>query len=173
MRHVLKHQRATLLVLGMVAGLAVGVLWPRTPLQAVATDRYENFAIATGPLDNDVEALYFLDSVTGDLTAVVLSTQSGKFNSFYKYNILNDLGVDPSKNPRFLITTGIADLRRGSARLRPGLSVVYIAELTTGKVGAYALPWARERHNAGKPFVGTFVPLDVAQLRTTAVRQQQ
>jgi len=162
--------------LWLAAGLAVGwlvhSLWSETPLDAVATDRHENFAVATGPLDEDVEAFYFLDSATGDLMASVLSTQSGKFNSFYKYNILNDLGVDPGKNPRFLIVTGVADIRRGSARIRPGRSIVYVAELTTGKVGAYAIPWARERHNAGQPFVGTFVPLDVTRMRTTAVREQ-
>lgn len=160
------------LVLGLLAGLVIGGFWPSSPLHAVATDRYENFAMATGPLDNDVEALYFLDSVTGDLSAAVLSIQSGKFNSFYRYNILNDLGVDPASNPRYLMVTGVADLRRGRARLRPSAAVVYIAELTTGKVGAYAIPWAPERHNAGTTFTGTFHRLDVTQFRAAAIREQ-
>ncbi len=172
MLHAVRKSRSVWLFAGIGIGLVIHALWADAPLEAVATDRYENFAIATGPLDNDVEALYFLDSATGDLMAAVLSTQTGQFNSFYKYNILNDLGVDPGKNPRFLIVTGVADIRRGSARLRPGRAIVYIAELTSGKVGAYAIPWARERHNAGQPFVGTFVPLDVTQMRVAAIREQ-
>ena len=36
------------LAAGLAAGLLVGSLLPHTPLHAVATDRLENFAIATG-----------------------------------------------------------------------------------------------------------------------------
>ncbi len=172
MLRVARSQPIAWLILGVLAGLVIGGFWPSSPLHAVATDRYENFAMATGPLDNDVEALYFLDSVTGDLTAAVLSTQSGRFNSFYQYNILNDLGVDPSSNPRYLMVTGVADLRRGRARFRPAAAVVYVAELTTGKVGAYAIPWAPERHNAGAPFYGSFVRLHVTQFRAATIREQ-
>ena len=36
-------------------------------MHAVATDRHENFAIATGQLDEDMEAIIVMDSATGDL----------------------------------------------------------------------------------------------------------
>ena len=172
MRQALRLSRFAWLAAGIVAGAAIVAFWPQTPAKAVATDRYENFAMATGPLDNDVEALYFLDSLTGDLTAAVLSIQSGKFNSFYQYNILNDLGVDASSNAQFLMVTGVADIRRGRARLRPSAAVVYVAELTTGKVGAYAIPWSPERHNVGTPFFGSLVRMDVTQFRAAAIREQ-
>lgn len=187
-------RRGWWLVAGLVAGLAVGHFWtssqvarqrdpsqveallgrlfPATPVHAVATDRYENFAIATGPLDNDVEAVYFLDFATGDLTGAVLSVQTGAFSAFYRYNILNDFGVDASKSPRFLMVTGVADIRRGGTRWRPGRSVIYIAELTTGRVAAYGVPWMPETHKRGQPFMGEFIPLDIAPFRTTEIRQQ-
>ena len=38
------------LVGGVVGALAVAGYWPHTPLHAVATDRYDTFAMATGPL---------------------------------------------------------------------------------------------------------------------------
>ena len=53
--------------IGLVAGLVLSGFWPHTPLYAVATDRIETFAMATGPVDDEVEAVYFLDFLTGDL----------------------------------------------------------------------------------------------------------
>ena len=37
--------------IGLVGGLILSGLWPHTPLYAVATDRVDTFAMATGPLD--------------------------------------------------------------------------------------------------------------------------
>ncbi len=153
--------------------MLVGGYWPPNAVHGVATDRYENFAIATGPLDNEVEAVYFLDFLTGDLKAAVLNINTATFTSFYTHNILQDMGVDPAKNPRYLMVTGVADLRRvAGSNVRPGASVVYIAELTTGKIAAYAVPWSPDLHKRGTPFQGQLMPLDVTQFRTTAVRDQ-
>lgn len=176
----LKRSPAVWLVAGVLLGV-LGAGWfinrstvfAPTPLHAVATDRYENFAIATGPLDEDVEAVFFLDFLTGDLKAAVLSAQLGRFNAFYERNILEDLGVDPAKNPHYLMVTGVTNLRRGLGNLaRPGNCVVYIAELTSGKIAAYGVPWTPQLHNAGVPFRGTLVPLDIAQFRSGVVRDQ-
>jgi len=137
---------------------------------ASATDRYENFAIATGQLDNDIEAVYFLDFLTGDLKAAALSLQTGKFNSLYECNVLNDLGVDATKNPRFLMVTGVVNLRRQGGQRQPSNSVVYVAELTSGKVAAYVTPFLKQTINSGKPYQGKILALDVMQFRSTAIR---
>ncbi|MBX7164766.1 MAG: hypothetical protein K1X74_00335 [Pirellulales bacterium] len=170
---------------GLVGGMIVGVLLggvltaaitggALAPQQAhaVATDRYENFAICTGPMDGDIEGIYFLDFLTGDLRAAVISVQTGKFNSFYEYNVLQDLEIDLSKNPRFLMVTGGANIRRAGGQLQPAASIVYVAELTSGKVAAYMAPWARQSQNSGQGFKGTLVKLDVGQFRTAAIRGQ-
>ena len=143
MAYTLRHSRLVWLAIGLALGLVIGGWWPATPLHAVATDRYDTFAIATGPVDDQVEAIYFLDFLTGDLRAAVLN-RLGKFTAFYHYNILTDLGVEPGKNPRFLMVTGINDIQRGAARMRPSRSIVYVAEINSGVVAAYAIPWARE-----------------------------
>ena len=39
------------------------------PLHATATHGLDKFAIATGLVDDSVEALYFLDFLTGDMRA--------------------------------------------------------------------------------------------------------
>jgi hypothetical protein len=155
--------------LGVLAGMALAGFWPQTPLHAVATDRVDTFAIATAYLDEVHEAICFLDFLTGDLKAAALSKQKGKFNAFFTYNVNVDLGVDPSKSPRFLMVTGLADLvRQGGARVSPSRSVIYVAEITTGKLAAYSIPWSPAAHAAGQPIKAQFVLLDVMRYRTGA-----
>jgi len=160
------------LVAGLVAGVILGGLCPHAPLHATATDRFENFAIATGYVDDGVEALYFLDFLTGNLRAAVLSKQiPTRFNAFFERNILGDLGIESPEQARYLMVTGLADVRRGGSRLRPSSSVVYVAEITTGQVAAYAIPWDAQRHAAGQEFHGELIPMATTRFRTTAIRE--
>jgi hypothetical protein len=168
----LKQNRYLWLVLGVLGGLMLSGFWPYTPLHAVATDRFETFALATGPCDNEVEAVYCLDFLTGDLRAAVLSTQTNKFTAFYQYNVLKDFNIDTAKSPKFVMVTGLASLRRGAgARMRPSAAVLYVAETTSGVVAAYAIPWTG--YNAGtQKITGTLVPLDQIPMRQAGVVRQ-
>ena len=163
------------LLTGLGFGLAIGMLfafmfagcWPSAPLHAVATDRTDGFAIATGYCDESVEAVYFLDFLTGDLSAAVVSKQNGHFNAFYTHNVVADLGINPARPPRFLLTTGTVDLRRtGGKTSALSRSLVYVAELQSGNVAAYAIPWSSSAWNAGQTLRGQFTLLDVGRFRT-------
>ena len=129
------------IAVGLTLGLMAGGLWPQTPLHATATDRVDTLAIATGPVDEDVEAIYFMDFLTGDLQSLVMGKNAGQFCGFFTINVAEHLGIDPGKNPRYLMVTGNVNLRRGGSRMQPSQAVVYVAEATSGKVGAYAIPW--------------------------------
>ena len=84
----------------------------------------------------------------------------------FRYNVLKDLQVDPAKNPHFLMVTGLADLRSGNhTRGYAGASVVYVAETTTGKAMAYAVPWDRSRWNARVPMQDALRPVGVISFR--------
>jgi len=172
MRLSLNRASATWLGVGLIAGLALGGFLPNAPLHAVATDHTENFTIATGPVDDELEALFFLDFLTGSLKAAVISTTTGRFTSMYETTVMNDLGVNAAQNPKFLMVTGIAGLRRTGANVNPGHSIVYVAEVTTGRVAAYAVPWTRGQATATSPVRGQLYKLDVLQFRTQAVRPQ-
>ena len=151
---------------GVLLGVAIAGYWPSVPIHAVSTDRTDGFAVATGYCDESVEAIYFLDFLTGDLTAAVVSKQNGKFNAFYTRNVVGDLGLNPGKAPRFLVTTGMADLRRtGGKTSAPSRSLVYVSELTSGKVAAYAIPWSSSAWNAGQRASGDIVLMDVGRFR--------
>lgn len=159
------------LVGSLVIGLAIGMLSPRTPLYATATDRIDNFAMATGALDDDTEALFYLDFVTGDLKATALSPIARKFFASFSANVANDLGVDLAKNPKYSMVTGMSVFRRGGGPVQPGNAVVYVAELTSGKVAAYMVPWSQAYANAGRPIHAKLTLLDVYPMRIALARE--
>jgi len=157
------------LTLGLIGGLVLCTFWPQTPLHAVATDRSDTFAIATGPVDSDIEAIYFLDFLTGDLRAAVLGVQGIGFTALYQYNVREDLKVAADKTPKFQMVTGMINIRRGSARARPSAAAVYVADANTGLVAAYAIPWAREGYNSNQMVHASLVRLAVVPFRQAGV----
>jgi len=143
-------------------------------VSASATHGQDNFAIATGVVDESTEALYFLDFLTGELKAAALNRMNGKFTAFFlNKNVFKDLGVDITtvKNPRFLMATGAIDLRRGSTpALKFGNGVVYVTELSGAKIAAYAIPWNSTAYASGAAQQGEIRLLDTVQARTIDIR---
>jgi hypothetical protein len=78
--------------------------------------------------------------------------------------LMLDFGLDPSKNPKFLMLTGLADLRTGQ-QTTLSASVVYVVELSTGKICMYALPWNRTRWIAGMPITADLVHVGTLPFR--------
>lgn len=153
---------------GLLVGLVLSGLWPHMPLHAVATDRSETYAIATGPVDTEVEAVYVLDLLTGDLGAFVMGKQAGSWTGFFKRNVSADLAVDPQKNPKFLMVTGITGLRRtGGSRAQPSSAACYVAEISSGKMAAYAIPWSPSMFSANQVQSGPLVLVGATQFRQT------
>src|SRR5262245_20573372 len=76
--------------LGVLLGLSLSGVWPQVPVHAMATHGQDSFALATGPLDTDVEGVYFLDFLTGTLSGAVLNVNLKKFNAFYQSNVSKD-----------------------------------------------------------------------------------
>lgn len=164
------NNRFVWMAAGLVGGFVLTTLLPRAPIHAVATDRIDTFAIATGPVDSEFEAVYFLDFLTGDLRAAVLGKNTGTFIAFFNYNVLQDLGVDPTKNPRFLMVTGLANLRRTAGRQHLSMSMVYVAEVTTGNVAAYAVPWSPTMQTSTQPVIQSMIPVAVTKFRPAIAR---
>jgi hypothetical protein len=121
-------------------------------------------------MDNDVEAVFVLDSVTGDLKAAALNTQMRRFNTFYEYNVIHDLPAASSKNPSYRIVSGIANIRQNVQAGQVAHSVVYVAEVSSGQLVAYAVPWITGRASGAIPVQAQIIPLDRWQFRTTPIR---
>lgn len=162
------------LALGLVVGLSVGLnlagLWPQVPLHAVATHGQDNFAICTAPMDEDIEGVFILDNLTGDLKGSVMNIQMRRFNTLYEYNVLHDLPTANVKNPHYRIVSGVANIRQNVSAGQMARSVLYVAEVTTGQVVVYGMPWVPGRASSMVPFKGGLIPLDRWQYRTTPIR---
>lgn len=174
MSQLFRSRRAYLgfgIVLGLILGLNLEGLWPSAPLHASATHGIDKFAIATGTVDSGVEALYFLDFLTGDMRAAVINPKTGKFTAFYSRNIAADFG-GAGRSSGYLMVTGSVNMPRGANNFQYAQSIVYVAEAGTGQVAAYTIPWNSSLHAAGKVQRGEFHPLDVQQFRTAFVRDQ-
>lgn len=161
----LQKSRTAWLGLGVVLGMAMAGIWPQSRAHAVATDRFEGYAICTGLVDGDIEAVYMLDSLTGQLQAAVMSTQQAQFTNFYTRDIMTDLALPANSNPRFLMVTGIGRMvgRGGSGLNRSSLSLLYVAEVTTGKIAVYTLPWTGNTNAA--PVASSLIPIQVIPFR--------
>jgi hypothetical protein len=173
MKPILQN-RLAYLALGI--GLGLGVGWfirpiePSITVNASATQGMDNFAIATGLIEGGVEGLYFLDYLTGDLKAGVISEKNGKFNALFQRNVAKDFGA--VQNPKYLLVTGLADIPRGRSYTQLAKSIIYVAEASTGRVAAYAMPWNSSFQSAGKAQQGEIQLLDIGQFRTVIVREQ-
>jgi hypothetical protein len=159
------------IVIGLVIGLNVQGIWPSIPLHATSTHGLDKFAIATGLVDRSVEALYFLDFLTGDMRAAVINPKTGKFNAFFTRNIAADFD-GAGRNTGYLLVTGSVDMPRGTANFQYAQCIVYVAEASTAQVAAYTIPWNSSLHAAGKTQYGEFQPLDVQAFRTAFVRDE-
>ena len=159
------------LAIGALVGGLIGVMWPVRQIHAVATDRTDNFAIATGHLDDEIEAVYFLDFLTGELKATALSPVVRKFFVSFHANVIADLQIDAARNPKFMMVTGDSMFRINGGQYQPGNAVVYVAEMTSGRVAAYAVPWSHAYAIGNRPTKTSMILLDTMTFRSQAIDQ--
>ncbi|HZZ28153.1 MAG TPA: hypothetical protein VFE46_09130 [Pirellulales bacterium] len=172
MSTAVNRQRWGWILLGVLVGFLLTVFMPAQPLHAVATSGQDGFQLATGLLDNTVEGVYFLDQLTGVLKGAAMNVFSYQFSTVFETNVMTDLQLDPSKSPKFLMVTGLAELKRGPSQFQPGLALVYILELNSGTLAAYGVQWNIGRSTTATGWVQQtrFVLLQKISLRTAAVR---
>jgi hypothetical protein len=133
---------------------------PERYLHAEAAARGETLAVATGAIDEDVEGLFTVDFLTGDLQCFVLYVKSSapdKVGGRFVRNVVKDLGMEKGKKPRYLLVTGRANFPHGGGAVRPAFSAVYVIDDNTGKWAAYVVPWDRPKVVKGTPQTGTLI----------------
>ena len=163
--------RVLWLGVGVVVGLLLSGALPHSPANASASSQLDNLVISTGAVDGDGEAVFILDALSGDVMGWVINPNSGTFTAVYKYNIIRDLGVDTNKGPKYVMVTGNQQFRRGAGGVKMAGSVLYIAELTSGKMVALGFPWNRALRSGTTPYAGSFVKLDVVPYRDLIIRE--
>ena len=153
MARTIARARWSWLVLGILAGALAAVFWPQRQSLAVATDRSQNFIIATGLIDEGRphEAVYILDAASGILTAAIVNRQDGTFSQAYQRRIAADFGI-AATGAQYMMVTG-----RTSFSTEPNArTCLYVAEVRSGRLVAYTFPWQGEMPGAG---FGDFIKL--------------
>ncbi len=145
-----------------------------TRLHAAGAHGGKSMVMATGPIDDDVEGLFVVDNLTGDLYCwVVFSrTLGGGFVGQYKYNVAKDLGVQEGKTPDYVMVVGGVQTIRGGAVARPAKCVVYVGDSNTGNVAAYSLLWNLTSARDGAPQRGTLTLVAAGKVRPDAETDQ-
>jgi len=131
----------------------------------------DGFSAATGQIDDNVEGLFLLDGLTGDLTCNVISVFNGKFFARMHRNVLKDLDLDNDKNTRLLMVTGLWEYRSQSGQMRPSDSAVYVVDSASGNFAAYTVPWNKLISSKGRQsgHLGEIKLLDKGTSRDSSV----
>ena len=151
---------------GLLLGLGIATLWPNRPVAASTSDRNEKFGMCTVAMTEGLEAVFVLDFLTGRLTGACLGRQGNGFVQFFAADVAADLAVKSGSKPQYAMTPGFATIR-GTPAAQPAASVIYVAELSSGLVGCYAIPFRLP--NAKSNNIVKLTPLDRYQFREAAV----
>ncbi len=106
-------------------------------------------SLASGFVARDVDALYVLDHLTGNLQCWLLNPQTGKIGGIFQTNVNGDLGVQKAGDVDFvMVTTRIPTAgRQREGNLRPGECLVYVGDGNTGKVVGYGFQFVPAQFN--------------------------
>jgi hypothetical protein len=144
--HRVSEQRWVWLAAGLLGGACISYFWPHEPALAVTNDRADKFGLATCMVQpsfagaGELEGIFVLDYLTGRLVGSVLSPKDGKFNHAYFRNVAADFAVNPKDKPAYAMVAGRNQIvSRGGVTLSTG--VMYVGELKSGKIAAYAFPY--------------------------------
>lgn len=158
---VIRNSRWLWLACGLLVGLVAAYTWPMRTVTAATSDRNEKFGMCTVYVTDGLEAVFVLDFLTGRLTGACLGKQGNGFVAYFVADVASDLGVKAAK-PSYAMTPGLATIR-GTAQVQPAASVIYVSELTTGKVGCYAIPFRLPNTKQTTPI--RLAALDMYQFR--------
>ena len=129
-------------ILMLITGIAIGALtvWnlPGKDLKANAAHGNDKFSMVTvQTVPGETDAVFVLDHLTGILRGGYMNN-SGVFTHQYTYNVAADFQINPATpEPKYVIVSGDVNLR-ASGTAQPARGILYVGELTSGAVVAYA-----------------------------------
>jgi hypothetical protein len=160
-------------MLALMAGFFLGqrnTPPPLPPMLAAAAASSDTMAVATGQISKDAEGIFFLDFITGDLQCLVYYPRSGGFGARYFTNALPHLGGGGGKNSKYLMVTGQAVVTSSAGGSRPGASLVYVTDVTTGMFAAFAVPWDQTAESGNRMQSGGLVYVGGGPIRNYQLR---
>jgi hypothetical protein len=158
---------------GLLAGLAIAWMWPHELTYANTADRDSQFMMITVPVGNagvgildPIDAVFILDFLTGQLKGACLNRQTGTFTSSYARDLAKDFNVPGNAEPHYTMASGYAQMpAQGGLTMASG--ILYVGELRSGQMAAYAFPWKEQ--GMGAPVALT--PLSTYQWKQPAPKK--
>lgn len=149
------QQRGVWIAAGLLGGLCISYFWPHEPVMSATSDRAAKFGMLTVPvqpsiagISGELEGVFVLDYLTGRLTGAILDAKSGKFAYGYFRNVAADFNVNPNVDATYAMVAGGNQLQaKGGVPLASG--VIYVGELSSGKIIGYSFPYAATRSAVG------------------------
>ncbi len=147
-------------------------------VSATASCETAGAVLSTGTFTSGTEALFYLDSQSGRLSAGVLSRSEPSFVKLYTRQIKTDLAKSTAQlkipmpaDPRFIMVSGENDTKKFGAGEMNNLarSFVYIAEINTGIVLVYVLPSQGDRDlevTGGEIYFWTFLRMNNGMIKS-------
>ena len=143
---------------------------PETLLHATASHSGDSLIMATGWMDAEIEGLFTLDCLTGDLQCFVINPQVRGIGAVFHHNVIGELGAVQGKKPNYVMVTGQASIAKGTTLAAPARCVVYVADANTGNFAAYSLVWNRTMFLANTRPPGGFTLLGTGTARNVPIR---
>ncbi len=120
--------------IGLGATAAMFYLGQPRPAAAGSNDRFQDYAIATGPVSlnprQQTDGVWLLDYRSGKLLGTVIDKSLGKIVGWAEVDLVGEFELAPKQDVHFLMVTGW---------ITQGQAALYVAETTTGKFGVYTM----------------------------------
>lgn len=148
---------------------------PAELLRGATADAGDFMAIATGPIDQGIEGVFFLDFVTGRISGGVMNPKTlAPLGAFGYDTVYRDLGIPADvKNPKLLMATGMTNVKNYSGNVSLADSIVYVVDTSTGNYACYGLPWNKQALNWNAFTPSPMVLLGRGSARQATIRAQQ
>ena len=138
-------------------------------LSASGSHGGSNMAVCTGFVGQDAEGFFALDFLTGDLKGWVYYPKQGAFGGLFMTNVTQQLGPI-SKNPEYLLVSGLTDAVAVGGNVRLGGSLIYVVDMRSGYFAAYTAPWNKTlESSAGAPQGGQLLFVNGGQIRDSTL----
>lgn len=141
------------------------------PLFATGSDTGDSMSMATGRIDEEMEGLFLLDFLTGDLACAVLNSRTAAIGGIFKTNVIKDLGIEDGKKPSYLMVTGTALFVQRTGNNQPAGCVVYVCDQNTGNFAGYSLQWNRTLASSGRAQSGPLIRLIVSNAKAAKISE--
>ncbi len=163
---------------GVVAGVRIaksdsGITSLPLELKAGTAARGKSMSMATGLIDGNVEGLFVLDHLSGNLQCWLLNSRTGAVGGIFRANVAQALAADKAGDPDYIMTTGNFFFSGGNAgNSAPANSVVYICDGTSGNVVGYSLTYNKQSALRGVVQAGTLKLVCQGSARDVVTRDQ-